>query len=171
MNYQKQSSGSSHISMANDYPIELVTGERVAHQSFSDNEELYIRFEEIHGDIVAIASLRCPNQSTYRSTVCTDAKWVLLSEPPDTPDQFKYWGYGYVSVGNIPSPLTSPSSIVTEFKPLHDPTPYNYSHTEIRAYRSGNEIHKLKKNVRLNFRIKLSQEITILKKPDLQTIS
>jgi hypothetical protein len=153
--------------MADNYPVELIMGERVADQTFSDDEKLYIRFDEILGEFVAPTSLICPNQSANRSTFCTDPEWVLLSELPETPDQFKDWGYGYVEVRDIPTPLTPAGALMTEFRPFHDPFPYNYSHTEVRPYRSGGHVRKLKSNVRNLFKITLCRRIIILKRPDL----
>jgi len=162
-----------NISMADNYPVELIMGERVPDQIFSDDEKLYIRFDEILGEFVAPTSLICPNQSANRSTICTNPEWVLLSEVPETPDVFKDWGYGYVKVRDIPTPLTPPSlgALTTEFKPFHVPFLYNYSHTEIRPYRSGADVHKLKSNVRNLFKINLCRRIIILKRPDLPTIA
>lgn len=149
------------------YPDELITKGRTANQNFADTELLYIRFAEIDGDEVAPEGLRCPNQSSNRSLFCNNPGWVLLGEPPADPDKFKNWGYGQVLVNEIPGQLESPGGVAAEFKPFHDPTEYNYSHTEIRAYKSGNRTNNLNDDVRMRFRIELSQKIVILKKPTL----
>ncbi len=147
------------------YPDELITKGRTANQNFADTELLYIRFAEIDGDEVAPEGLRCPNQSSNRSIFCSNPAWVLLPEPPADPDRFKSWGYGHVQVEEIPGQLESPGGVVAEFKPFHDPTEYNYSHTEILAYKSGKQTNNLPDLVKLQFRIDLSQKIAILKKP------
>jgi hypothetical protein len=153
--------------MADNYPVELITGERVADQTFSDDEKLYIRFDLTVGEFVAPTSLICPNQSANRSTICRDPEWVLLCEVAETPDKFKDWGYGYVEVRDIPSPLTptGAGALTTEFKPFHVPFPHNYSHTEIRPYRSEASVPKLKSNVKNLFKIELCRKITIIKRP------
>ncbi|HYA40602.1 MAG TPA: hypothetical protein VEF34_04835 [Syntrophobacteraceae bacterium] len=153
--------------MADSYPAELITGGRASDQNFPDDEKLYIRFDQMDGKKVAPDSLRCPNQSANRSTLCSKPEWVLLSEPPEPPDKYKHWGYGYVTVGSIPTPLIPVGAKSTDFIPIHDPRPYNYSHTEIKAYRSGIEVRNLQHNVRLLFKTKLAQKITPLKKPGL----
>ncbi len=165
MIWKKQSTSYSHTFMPN-YPDELITRGRTANQNFADTESLFIRFKEVDGDEVAVDGLRCPNQSCNRGTICTNPEWVLLAEPPAHSDRFKHWGYGYVQVRDIPGPLESPGGVVAEFKPFHDPTKYNYSHTEIQAYKSGRRTNNLNDEVKLQFRIDLSHSIVILKNPN-----
>ncbi len=142
-----------------EIPDEMLWRGRELDNDFPLNEDLYIRFENVTGQNADVASIRCPDQSVNRSRY-SRPEWVLLPSCLN-------WGYGSCKVRDIPPAIVRPEGASYEFRIRHDPEELNYSHSEIRAYRNEIRIKKIEnKKYRLEFRIRLSQKIIIIKLPE-----
>lgn len=142
-----------------DIPDEMHRRGRSPQNNFSLEEDLYIRFEKVTGDQVAIGPIRCPDQSVNRSRY-SEPGWVLLPG-------HSHWGFGTFKVQDIPTPMERDAGDPYEFIITHDPEEENYSHSEIRAFSNGTRFEKIKnKKIKLTFRIQLSQKVQINKLPD-----
>ena len=151
-------SDSSHI------PDRLVTNSRGAVQDFSQQEErLFIRFNELKavGGNLYPASIGFPNFSTNRERF-SEPEDVLLANYPN----YLNWGIAAFRIEDIPGDISTSEETTYSFVPLHDPEPYNYSHTEMRTEKNGiyQEGVKIKSSkVKREFRYKLSEKINIIK--------
>lgn len=157
--------------MVDSIPPELYRNDRPINNDFPNDEEIYIRFEEIEEDEDGIvhphhSSFRCPDQSCNRS-LYSEPAWVLLPNWPN-------FGYGSFLVEDIPFQVPEEKDAAGPrqhwFKIEHDPKDENYAHCEIRAYKD-NEFKKRAKRVnndkvKLRFMIELSKIITVIKEPD-----
>jgi len=152
--------------MVDHIPPEMYRNGRGEDQKFDPNEDLYIRFKTLLGNLVAPNEIRCPNQSVNRSKYCSKPEYVLLSKYP----KYLGWGYGSFKVSEIPEPKRLEGGGYYEFIIKHEPEEENYSHSEIKAYKDRNynqsKTRFSSKHIVEYFQIKLSQQIKILKNPD-----
>jgi hypothetical protein len=107
------------------------------------------------------SQIKYDNQSVNRSKY-SKPKWVLY------PNYFD-WGYGSFKVREIPDDIILPGGKKIEFRVVHEPKEENFSHSVIYPYTNGDRYKQLKRKIstKMEYRIKLSQRIKILKYPSL----
>jgi len=125
---------------------------------FESSEELYLRFRTVLNDKPNVSEIRCPNQSVNRAKY-SEAEWVLLPS-------FLDFGYGAFKVKDVPEKIERPEGNPYRFKVEHDPIDENYSHCELRAYVNNIRQNTIQnKQVKLTFRMRISQKTTIIGYP------
>jgi len=162
------------ISAADDldsYPERLLINGRGLDAHFETTEVLYIRFLSVDSTTgrPSEADFRAPDLSVNRGKYSEPqdvlwGKWDFLSD----------WGYGSMTVSQVPGSLCDGAGLTTDFRVEHDPIAgtaeqrENYSHSEIRAYKHGERSKKLPGTVKLKFRRRIAEAIAVLKQPSLR---
>ena len=128
---------------AGNRPPRMYAAGRPAIQDFWPEERLYFRVCrtdaagrpcETAGKL-NIGAIRAKNQSVNRSRFSKPED--VLIPPTDRPEaDFSQWGFASVAVQDLPVQLRSipDSNPSYSYRPVHDPLPDNYAHSEIRAY-------------------------------------
>lgn len=150
------------LSIRVDIPDEMRRKGRSSDPVFSLQENLYIRFRKMLGKTVNPSNIKYDGQSVNRSKY-SKPQWVLYPI-------YLHWGYGSFKVKDIPDDIKTPDNKIIEFRTLHEPVEENYSHSAIYPFKSGVRYKQLKNkpDTKMEFRIKLSQRIGILKYPNGQ---
>ncbi|MEI6233851.1 MAG: hypothetical protein WCT04_12405 [Planctomycetota bacterium] len=147
-------------------PERLRTGSRPIDNQFDEAELLYVRClsDHVDGGRFLPAGIKFPDWSTNRAKY-SEPLDVLLPE-------FEHWGIAGFNVGAIPAQLKIGDSKVYAFAPIHDPTPENYSHTEVRTFKDGVYDNNLKVPtlIKKEFRTRLAAMTTIIKTPALSSL-
>ena len=128
---------------SSERPDYLYQKDRGPKHDFADDEELYVRIhpDHWHGDMPDLTAVRFPNTSVNRQkySACQD----VLYPPEGSNKDFCDYGIGSVTVADIPPPRVScVDGREFTFKAFHDPSPDNYSHSEIRAFCDGKPHNK-----------------------------
>ena len=123
-------------------PPRMYRGNRLCDPQFTPVEQLYLRCASNHlqrsnGRLRLLPTyIRASGLSLNRGkySFCFD---VLLPCVQQETLQWLYWGVACLQVSEVPSQLQfSDTPTPTAFRVEHDPDDDNYSHSEIRAYKS-----------------------------------
>lgn len=130
---------------------------------FLDDECLYIRVSYLdHHNKPNLTCIRFTEQSANRSKY-SKPEWVLL---PDMKD----WGIISIKVKDVRINIKSASGIDFNCDATHQPNEDNYSHSEIRTYKSGKYIpnsgKRIKTKIKQKIRMRLIENCEVLKFPD-----
>lgn len=106
---------------------------------FDENDVLFHALREIHvkdnrtvlPDAIRLPSFSC-NWERYR-----DFPEAVLAAPKS--DSEGYLHVGRLVVGDLPLPFSADGKVYWEVSPAHDPIESNFSHSEIRLRRQGEE--------------------------------
>ncbi len=143
-------------------PEEMYRNNRPEDPDFDAEEVLYFRFANLIDGEISLPSIKFPNQSVNRSKY-SEPEWVLYSNYPSV----VHWGIASFRVREIPERLESNGGIKWEFIPKHVPEEENYSHSEIKPLRNGEEMrHPKNKLIKAKYKIYIRKCAKVLKKPD-----
>jgi len=154
--------------MPPDYPRRLLCNGRAIDPEFSATEQLYFRIpplqsdEDDLGEILPPAKIRSLPFSVNRGK---------FSRANDVLYGHSEFGMAMVHVQDIPKNLISETGVEFEFRvehvPVEDNELDNYAHSEVRAFRDGQEVDhkKISNDVKLAFREIVSRRARILKNP------
>jgi hypothetical protein len=145
------------ISLAPNYPVELLCNGRIADQNFSPEELLYFRCTDfdIQGK-VNVDEIRCPDTSVNRGSL-SRPEYVLYARLP----KYSEYKVAQFRVDEIPSHVLKDDGQRVDFQIAHDPTQKtgsqddNYAHCEIRAFEGGLRRKNVASTAAKKYRMKL----------------
>ncbi len=147
-------------------PERLKRNNRPAVQEFDPQERLFHRYNELieEGGCFYPASIRFPDFSVNRE---------LFSEPEDVLlPIYQDYGVAAFKVEDIPGEQVveqgTSKETVYNFTVVHVPESENYAHSEVRVEKDGvykNNLRVKNKEVKRNFRFKLSERLIMLRQP------
>lgn len=145
-----------------EFPERLLRRGRPVDPVFEPEERLYRRLRVIDVDLegrIEPTSLESPDFSVNRGK---------YSEPADVILSDSSHGIASFTVADVPESLLSAEEIEFQFSVEHDPLDDNYSHSEVRSYKSGGRLGPRKKPpkaIKTLFRLSLVPKMEILREP------
>jgi hypothetical protein len=124
-----------------DYPERLLCNGRDPDQGFSPTEKLYFRIPPLNADAEPYTEL----EGDAIQSIPFSVNREKYSNPEDVIALHSIeWGIGFFRVQDIPPQLVTETGIRFDFRvvhvPLNDESGNNYAHSEVRAFRDGDEV-------------------------------
>lgn len=136
-------------------------------EAFGESEVLFFRWFlnwTLDDQTIRPAHLPSPNQSVNRSGLGGRCWFVLMPDPESQSLPHLCKGIVRIDIRDIPASFGD-----ITFRVEHDPTPHNYQHCEIRAFRNGQKLDEIPKPAKKFYQTELAKRAKLILASEIKT--